>query len=50
MYTRWILSEEGHWKIKFDAACFQDVSYTFSPKKKLLLIQNLDIYCLGQEF
>jgi hypothetical protein len=34
MYTRWILSKEGHWKINFDATCFQDVSYTFSPKKK----------------
>ena len=34
MYTRWILSEEGHWKINFDAACFQDVFYTFSQQKK----------------
>ena len=50
MYTRWILSEESHWKINFDAVCFQDVSYTFSQKKKKLLIWNLDIYFLGQEF
>ena len=47
MYTCWILSEEGHWKINFDAVCFQDVSKMYlihflQKKKKEKKIANLE--------